>query len=161
MGLVSPIMLREALACYPTGVTVVTVKVGGEVHGATVASFMGVSLSPPIVMTSLRRESRLAQLIEGRPFAVSLLAHDQGWLARHFSGQRSTDHVPWTPANDMLIDGATAHVTCVHRSHQIMGDHAMTFGLVADVATSGKPPLLYHKGNLHEYRPDKVTLNNA
>lgn len=147
MQSISPTMLRKALGEFPTGVTVVAVRVVGMVHAATVASFMGVSLNPPIVLVSLQTRAKIAHLIQSRPFSISILAHDQEWLARHFAGNRAAAPIPWCEHDDSLIEGAAVHMKCHPWQHQIVGDHFVVFGRVTDVQATTSPPLVYHRGD--------------
>src|SRR5919106_1780348 len=50
---------RKTLGMFATGVTVVTVKTGDQVHGMTANAFMSVSLEPPLVLISVDRRARL------------------------------------------------------------------------------------------------------
>ena len=43
--------LRRILGRFATGVTIVTTRVGDQVHGMTANAFMSVSLQPPLVVT--------------------------------------------------------------------------------------------------------------
>lgn len=147
MQSISPTILRKALGEFPTGVTVVAVKAAGIVHGATVASFMGVSLDPPIVLVSLQRRAKIARAIQERPFSISILAHDQEWLARHFAGEQALSPIPWCDHDNSLIEGATVHIKCAPWQQQIVGDHLVVFGRVTAIQIPNSPPLVYHRGD--------------
>ena len=71
---------------YPAGVAVVTVDVGGQRVGLTVASLVSLSLEPPLVGVAVARQAALHELLrEAGGFAVSLLGADQEALAQHFA----------------------------------------------------------------------------
>ena len=57
------IAFRRTLGMFATGVTVLTTRVGDQVHGMTANAFMSVSLSPPLVLISLDRRSRMCGML--------------------------------------------------------------------------------------------------
>ena len=78
--------LAEALASFPTGVTLVMVADGRDDIGTTVSAFCPVSQSPPLVLVSLIADSYPAEVL-GRVdrFAVTMLAAGQRALAGRFA----------------------------------------------------------------------------
>src|SRR5262245_64039155 len=50
---------RRTLGMFATGVTVLTTRLGEQVHGMTANAFMSVSLQPPLVLVSIDRRARL------------------------------------------------------------------------------------------------------
>lgn len=142
--------LRQAMGRFATGVTVVTTAKDEEhVHGMTANGVMSVSLDPPLVVVSLRRESRMdAMLPSTRRYAISVLAEDQEWLAMHFAGRPDPARTPTVEWWDALpfIDGAIAHVGCrVHAIHEA-GDHRLWVGRVDYMAVGTGSPLLFYAG---------------
>src|SRR3954465_10362029 len=82
------IAFRRTLGMFATGVTVLTTRVGDQVHGMTANAFMSVSLSPPLVLISLDRRSRMCGMLhEGNRFGVSVLAQGQTELSDLFAGR--------------------------------------------------------------------------
>ena len=79
--------LRDAFSRFATGVTIVTGrKPGGEPVGVTVNSFSSVSLSPPLLLWCLQRESTsLDAFTMGRAFAVHVLQLAQEREAMRFA----------------------------------------------------------------------------
>ncbi|MEA2461397.1 MAG: hypothetical protein QOH90_1574, partial [Actinomycetota bacterium] len=72
---VSPDEYRDAVRRFASGVTVVTVAMGDELHGMTASSFASVSLDPPLVLVSLDKTSRTRTMIAtAGSFAVNVLA---------------------------------------------------------------------------------------
>ena len=77
---------RRSLAEFATGVTVIATSVDGERFGLTSNSFASVSLDPPLVLWSIRRESKsFAAFAACSHFAVNILADDQIALSQHFA----------------------------------------------------------------------------
>lgn len=84
---------RGALARLAAGVVLITAEEPpldengrGEDVGMTATAFMSVSLDPPLVMVSLRNDSRMDDLLSEQPlWAVSVLAES---AAHHAAGSR-------------------------------------------------------------------------
>ena len=78
---------RNALGCYPTGVTVVTaVGPRREIIGITANSFSSVSLDPPLVLFSLdRRAHSLTAFLQTQHFAVNVLSAEQEAISNQFA----------------------------------------------------------------------------
>ena len=77
---------RETVANFPSGVTVVTTRDGGEDFGLTVSAFTSLSLDPPMVLVSIDRKSKSHQhLVEGAPIGISVLAAGHTDVAVQFA----------------------------------------------------------------------------
>jgi len=143
------IAFRRTLGMFATGVTVLTTRTGEQVHGMTANAFMSVSLSPPLVLISLDRRSRMCGMLhEGNRFGVSVLAQGQTELSDFFArrGAPGTEPEFFVMRETPLVEGALAHfVARVVRSYW-GGDHSLFLGHV-EYARYGKgEPLLFHGG---------------
>lgn len=145
---------RRALGSFATGITIVTTRSGGEIHGMTANAFTSVSLDPPLILVSVDRKARLLGELEraGR-FAVSVLAEEQEEWSRHFARQaqpRGAEFAPeWVPGDGPpLVPGALAHLRC--RVDQFLdgGDHVLVLGRVEELgdASDRRGALLYYRG---------------
>ncbi|MFN3835915.1 MAG: flavin reductase family protein [Glycocaulis sp.] len=126
---------RDALACYPTGVAVVTVRDGERVSALTINSFASVSLDPPLVLWSLDRTSeRYEQFANASRFAINVLAADQEALAMACARLDNLADAGgrWTEGanSTALIDGALARFECALESVHEGGDHIIIVGRV-------------------------------
>lgn len=142
---------RRCLGQYPTGVTVISASLGGRPVGMAVNSFAAVSLSPALVLWSLRRESRsLADFLEASHFAVNVLAADQVQVSQLFgSGHPDRFELAgWRPgaSGAPLLHGALAHLEC--RRQQVLdgGDHVILIGEVERYARFDGQPLVFSQG---------------
>ena len=144
------IAFRRTLGMFATGVTVLTTRVGEQVHGMTANAFMSVSLRPPLVLVSIDRRARMgAMLHEGTRFGVSVLEAKQTGLSDRFAGRLGDDPpeatfevVHETP----LVEGALAHLVAhVVRSYW-GGDHSLFLGQVEFARYGQGTPLLFHGG---------------
>ncbi|MFD5096286.1 flavin reductase family protein [Amycolatopsis thailandensis] len=147
--------LRDCLAQFATGVTVVTVRHEGAVHGATVNAFASISLDPPLVMVSLDRRSRLCARLAGAAFEINILSTWQQGIARHFAGA-GTDPAPeirWDVfPHSVRLAGCAAYLSCAPWASYDGGDHVIYLGEVRNFEIRGGPPLVFHRGGFHELR---------
>src|ERR671912_2617642 len=128
------IALRQTLGMFATGVTVITTKVGDQVHGMTANAFMPVSLEPPLVLISVDRRTKMCSLLyEGQRFGVSVLAAGQRDLSDQFAGrpgdgrdEPSFEIVHETP---VVAGSAAQFVSKVAKSYW-GGDHSLFLGRV-------------------------------
>ena len=144
------VAFRRTLGMFATGVTVLTARVGEQVHGMTANAFMSVSLQPPLVLISIDRRAKMGALLhEGTRFGVSVLEARQTGLSDRFAGRVADDPpeatfelVHETP----LVEGALAHLVArVVRSYW-GGDHSLFLGQVEFARYGEGRPLLFHGG---------------
>ena len=151
-AMIDPRSLRDVLARFATGITVVTAcGPDGQPFGLTVNSFAALSLDPPMVLWSLKRASpSLAAFTEARHWAVNILADDQADLSRRFAtpGIDKFSGVACRPgeAGTPIIEGCLAWLQCRHAAHHAGGDHMILVGEVIDLAYRDKRPLVFFGG---------------
>jgi flavin reductase (DIM6/NTAB) family NADH-FMN oxidoreductase RutF len=141
---------RRTLGMFATGVTVLTTRVGDQVHGMTANAFMSVSLRPPLVLISIDRRARMGGLLhEGTRFGVSVLEARQTSLSDRFAGRVAGDppEAAFEVIHDTpLVEGALAHLVArVVRSYW-GGDHSLFLGQVEFARYGEGRPLLFHGG---------------
>jgi flavin reductase (DIM6/NTAB) family NADH-FMN oxidoreductase RutF/pimeloyl-ACP methyl ester carboxylesterase len=150
--LTDPASYRKALGNYLTGVTVVaTVGRDGEARGFTANSFTSVSLSPPLVLVCINRNSASAESFrEGKGFSVNVLSERQSDISTIFA-TRDADRfakVAWQkgPSGNPILDDVTAWFDC--RQHAIIdaGDHFILIGEVEGFGKAPSNPLGYCRG---------------
>jgi flavin reductase (DIM6/NTAB) family NADH-FMN oxidoreductase RutF len=152
------VAFRRTLGMFATGVTVLTTRVGEQVHGMTANAFMSVSLQPPLVLISIDRRARMGSLLhEGTRFGVSVLEARQTGLSDRFAG-RVADELPEAVFEVVhetpLVDGALAHLVArVVRSYW-GGDHSLFLGQVEFARYGSGRPLLFHGGRYERLVPD-------
>ncbi|WP_242130317.1 alpha/beta fold hydrolase [Sphingobium sp. Sx8-8] len=149
-----PRLLRDALGCFGTGVTVVTtMSPQGEPIGFTANSFASVSLDPPLVLFCIaKRSANLEQFSSAPGFAINVLHIGQQPTSDRFARPNDSrfDGVPWevrVPGGSPFLIGSRASLDC--RTHAIHdgGDHLIVVGEVrqADFEPH-RDPLLYIQG---------------
>lgn len=144
---------RAALGQFTTGVTIVTARAAdGSLVGLTANSFNSVSLSPPLVLWSLGRQSgTMAGFQSASHYAINVLSADQRLLAERFArkGIDRFEGVAWQPglSGAPVIDGALAVFECAHRSQHDEGDHIIFVGRVEHCRRRvGVAPLVFQGG---------------
>ncbi|WP_406146987.1 flavin reductase family protein [Streptomyces sp. NBC_01012] len=160
---------RAALSRLAAGVVLVTAQEPpleedgrGEDVGMTATAFMSVSLDPPLVMVSLRNDSRMDDLLAEQPlWAVSVLAQSQRQIAGRFamkgriSDRLLFEDIPCTRGDAtgaLLMGGALATLECRTEQRVPAGDHMLVIGrvLTASLPSSDGEPLTYFKGRYRQ-----------
>lgn len=156
---------RAALSRLAAGVVLVTAEEPpldengvGEDVGMTATAFMSVSLNPPLVMVSLRNDSRMDDLLSEQPlWAVSVLAESQRHIAGRFamrgriSDRLLFEDIPYRRGGFTgapLVGGALATLECRTEQRVLAGDHTLVIGRVlsADLPSGDGSPLMYFRG---------------
>jgi flavin reductase (DIM6/NTAB) family NADH-FMN oxidoreductase RutF len=144
--------LRHALGRFATGVTVITTRTPvGKLEGLTANSFSAVSLDPPMVLWSLRRNaSSLSSFQESGYFAVNVLGAHQRDLSRRFatpapdkfSGLAVTASLGGCP----LLQDTLASFECSTEHTVVGGDHIIFIGRVHRAIYRDGEPLIFSAG---------------
>lgn len=143
--------LRDALRAFTAGVTVVTTRHEGRVHGITVTAFAGVSLDPPQVLACVAKESMLHDLLGASGLlGVSILASGQEHLADAFArpgdlGPSTMRALTVTGDAAPAVAGAAAFLDCRVADVFDGSSHAIVLGgVVATTVDHRRAPLVYH-----------------
>jgi flavin reductase (DIM6/NTAB) family NADH-FMN oxidoreductase RutF len=160
---VDPAVFREAMACFATGVTVITTVHDGQRLGITANAVASVSLDPVLLLVCVdnRLWTRTA-LQESRRFVVNVLQEGQEELARRFASkiEDKFSGVGLDEDHDLpVIAGSLAHFVC--DVHEVFpgGDHSIFTGQVIDCkANRHARPLLYYRSSFGSLEPDVELL---
>ena len=152
----SPKEFRNAMGCFATGVTIVTVDMDGEVHGMTANALASVSLDPLLLLVCVDHSARThAHLHAKRRFGINVLASDQRAISKYYAQPLSThEHAEAAGARfertahgTPILRGAVAYLECKLVSTQEAGDHTIFIAEVEDVVVGNGQPLLFFRGN--------------
>ncbi|KIX84726.1 flavin reductase family protein [Thermus filiformis] len=149
---IDPVHFRRTLGRFATGVTVVTVRTGEEVHGMTANAFLSVSLEPPLVLVSVDRKARThGRLLEAGRYGVSVLSEEQREVSERFAGRggEGAEVAFVERAGVPLLAGALAHVVARVVEAHPAGDHTLFLGEVEHLDYREGRPLLYYAGRYH------------
>jgi len=145
--------LRATLGRFATGVTIVTCRgADGAPIGLTANSFASLSLDPPLVLWSLRREStNVAAFDAAEHFAVNVLAESQVDLSRRFASQLpekfAEGHWLAGAGGAPVLGGSAAVFECAREARHEVGDHVLYIGRVLRLADLAVAPLLFQGGH--------------
>lgn len=143
---------RAALRHFPSGVTIVTIRAGGEVHGLTVSAFASVSPVPPLIVVAIDHKHYAYELLqrEGAVFGVNILHQGQRELSDRFAWVKDQDRFAvgnWTTAatGAPILADAAAWLDCTIHTQMPAGTHELIVGEVraSGVPVADRPPLLY------------------
>ena len=144
------IAFRNAMARFASGVTITTTRNScGAFVGFTASAFSSLSLNPPMLLVCLQKDADCyAAFMEAEHFAVSILSHGQGNIARRFATKaidkwQNTLTVPGERTRLPLIEGASAHAECLMLDRVDGGDHTILIGEVISAASTDDEPLLH------------------
>lgn len=156
--------LREVMRNFATGVCVVStysdLGTTRRHNAITANSLTSVSLDPPLISLSLRRESGfLTDLLDSQVWGVSILDADAVDTARQFArpqherdqALRSVPSEPGARTGALLLD-SSAWMECRLYDHLVTGDHVMVIGEVVGLGVrGGRPPLVFLQGGFHRF----------
>ena len=142
---------RRTMSLLATGVTVITTRLNGSIHGMTASAVTSVSLEPLLMLAAIDRRTGMCKIIQqAGEFAINILSERQEELSRHFAGPKirpqpaslrfKSDPDDGAPC----ISDALAAIRC--RVARVLdgGDHIIVLGRVVhfcDGPTAS--PLLY------------------
>lgn len=158
---------RAALSRLAAGVVLITARdpdygPHGEDVGMTATAFLSVSLDPPLVMVSVRNDSRMDDLLELQPlWAVSVLSGHQRQVAGRFamkgriSDRLLFEDLPFVRgevSGAPLIGGALATMECRTEQRVVAGDHTLVIArvLATSLPAEDDGPLTYFRGKYRQ-----------
>lgn len=145
---------RRALSLFPTGVAIITTRdFSGRPVGLTCSSFNSVSLDPPLVTWSLRKESKSADAFRSTgAFAISILTGDQQSLSARFASSSVADKFEDVKVEEglngvPLLPHCAASFECSTYAIHDAGDHYLFIGTVERYRHEpSHHPLVFCKG---------------
>ncbi|MEU3461693.1 flavin reductase family protein [Streptomyces sp. NPDC006733] len=158
---------RAAMARLAAGVVLVTAHdpedgPRGEDVGMTATAFLSVSLEPPMVLVSVRADSRMDDLLERQPlWAASVLSESQRHIAGRFAMRgRISDRLLFEDVSYYrgpksgapILGGALSVLECATEQRVTAGDHTLVIGrvLAAKTPSADGSPLVYFKGRYRQ-----------
>lgn len=149
--------LRDALGCFATGVTLITIESADGPMGFAANSFAAVSLDPALVLWSPAKSSRrFAHYIAATHYAIHVLPRDaHGLLDRFgregagFDGLAFGHNAEGVP----VLDAALARFDCRQHAVHDGGDHMIIVGEVLRATHRGGDALVFHQGRYGSFSP--------
>ena len=155
---------RRVMGQFATGVTVVTTRLGDQVHGLTANAVCSVSLEPLLVLVCVEHTADSYPLLEKSGiFAVNILSSEQEHLSRLFASSiedkaarlKAMGHRT-AATGAPIIEGCLAYLDCRIVAAYPGGDHTIFVGQVEEAeVTEDAPPLVFFRGRYTTVRgPD-------
>ena len=157
-----PMLQRQIMGRFATGVTVVTTRYGEQISGMTANAVMSLSLDPPLVVVSVDRQSNMhGHLTQGQCYAINVLKRDQEELSRRFAkpGPKDFSDLELTEAETgapIFVD-ALAYVDCRVVEVVPAGDHDMFIGEPLAGETLDGEPLIFYSGQYAQLDAASIT----
>jgi flavin reductase (DIM6/NTAB) family NADH-FMN oxidoreductase RutF len=155
--------LRDYMARFATGVSVVSARHGPLLAGMTANAVASISVDPPLMMASIGRKAEThAAIIGSHAFAISVLADDQRGLAECFARPTTARKLTgfcdaaWHEAEtgSPILEGAIAYFDCRLTARHDGGDHTIFLGeIVAAGYREDAEPLLWYGSRYHRLGP--------
>lgn len=143
--------VKDAFSRWASGVSILAVRDGGQVHALTVSAFIPVSVEPPLVLVGLGPNAAALPYLEpGTTFAISLLTAGQQGHASRYADTFPVGPAPFPDAGPPVVEGALASLVCVADELLERGDHTLVIGAVESAAAGpDEPPLIYFRRDYH------------
>jgi flavin reductase (DIM6/NTAB) family NADH-FMN oxidoreductase RutF len=142
---------KDAMRHFPAGVTIVTVKSNGDIHGLTVSAFVSVSPTPPLISIIVDHRHTGHTMLERSDavFAVNILKEDQQSLSNRFAWTNEDRFAEgdWGTAvtGAPILKDALVWLDCTIYSRHTAGTHTIYIGEVqaSNVLDPEQKPLVY------------------
>lgn len=146
---------RNALGGFATGITVITtLGKNGQKVGMTANSFNSVSLTPPLILWSIGKNTNCFEdFMAAEAFAVHVLAEDQQDLSNlfattgidRFADLECSEGLSGVP----ILPHYSVCFQCKMAKQYDGGDHIIMTGEVVQFDDNGLQPLVFYRGNYH------------
>jgi flavin reductase (DIM6/NTAB) family NADH-FMN oxidoreductase RutF len=155
--------MRDLMARFATGVSVVAARHGPLLAGMTANAIASISVDPPLMMASIARKAETHGAIVGsHAFSISILAADQQALAECFARPTTASKLTgfcgaaWHEAEtgSPILEGAIAYFDCRLLERHDGGDHTIFIGeIVAAGYREDAEPLLWYASAYRRLSP--------
>jgi flavin reductase len=163
----NPTDFRKAMGCFATGVTIITIDLDAEAHGAvhgelhsgvhgmTANAFSSVSLDPPLVLVCVdKRAITHTHLHAKKRFGINVLCENQRAISEYYARPERTHEraeeagarFDRTSHGTPVLNGSLAYLECRLHSAEVAGDHTIFIAEVEDVVVREGDPLLFFRG---------------
>lgn len=150
---INPQAFRRALGNFATGVTIITARgPDGTTVGVTANSFSSLSIDPPLILWSSKKDARSCAAFEAAThFAVNILASDQLEMSNHFARQQEDKFAGFEMEEGIggapIIPNCAGRFQCQTYDKLDGGDHWIFIGKVVAFDDFGRSPLCFHRGS--------------
>jgi flavin reductase (DIM6/NTAB) family NADH-FMN oxidoreductase RutF len=151
---------RRAMGRFATGVTLITTRLGDDLHGMTANAVTSLSLDPMRVLVCVDKAADTHDILsKAGVFAVNILNRRQAEISdrfakKEFDGAHGLDDIPhgFAVTGSPIIEGAIAYLDCRTAMEHHGGDHTIFIGEVLEAKElSEDAPLVFYRGKYGEF----------
>ncbi|SEB46886.1 flavin reductase family protein [Rhodococcus jostii] len=148
-------LFRDAMASFPSGVTIVTtVDDAGRRWGFTATSFCVVSMDPPLVLVCLSDSAECHPVFaKADRWIIHVIHPEHADLARRFATRGADKFADAGFVSDErglpILPTASLRLDCTSHARQPSGDHTILVGKVADIDMTDRLPAIYFRRQFH------------
>jgi flavin reductase (DIM6/NTAB) family NADH-FMN oxidoreductase RutF len=145
---------RKTLANFASSVCIVSTIIEDIKYGITISSFSSLSLSPPLILFCIGKDSKKYQyFVQTKMIAISILNANQKDISNNFSrnNHKYFDKIDFTIGSFSkcpIIKDALSFLECIIEKQYEGGDHTI---FIAKVINHGRlnnlSPLIYFRSN--------------
>ena len=145
---------RQAMGRFATGVTIITTRLGEDLHGMTANAVTSLSLDPLLVLVCVDKTADTHDILaKAGVFAINILNKDQSEISdrfakKEFDGAHGLEDLSHTFAvtGAPIIDGSLAYLDCRTVTEHHGGDHTIFIGEVLEAKElSDAEPLVFYR----------------
>jgi len=150
---------QEAMATFPSGVTIMTTVDGeGRPWGFTASSFCSLSLDPPLVLVCLAKNAQCHPAFERSDDWVVQIVHAEHLdLVKRFATKGADKFGGGEFVSDdrgvPMLPDASVVLRCSAHARYDGGDHTILVARVHDVELRETAPVLYFRRDFHPLGP--------
>jgi flavin reductase (DIM6/NTAB) family NADH-FMN oxidoreductase RutF len=144
--------LRLTMRHWASGVSIVSSRYEGVMHGMTVNSLASVSLEPPVVLVTLQHATRTYRLVSQSGIAaITILSEEQAELSDRFAGKvpehedrfAGVETFTWQTGAPLIV-GGLAFLDCkVRTAYPLEQSTLFLLEVVASRPAENDHPLIY------------------
>jgi flavin reductase (DIM6/NTAB) family NADH-FMN oxidoreductase RutF len=151
---------RRAMGRFATGVTIITTRLGDDLHGMTANAVTSLSLDPLLVLVCVDKTADTHDILaKAGVFAVNILNKDQSEISdrfakKEFDGAHGLEDLPHTFAvtGAPILEGSIAYLDCRTVTEHHGGDHTIFIGEVVEAKElDDGEPLVFYRGKYGEF----------
>jgi flavin reductase (DIM6/NTAB) family NADH-FMN oxidoreductase RutF len=153
-----PALLRRAMGCFATGVTVITTRdQNGKPFGLTANAVTSLSLDPPLLLICVDRKAEtFPHFFDSKIFVLNILSEGQEEISRRFatSGGEKFDGLDYClgKLGTPVLAGTLGFIECRIIETIEGGDHVIHIGEVEEAQWHEGNPLLFFRGKYRQLR---------
>jgi flavin reductase (DIM6/NTAB) family NADH-FMN oxidoreductase RutF len=156
-------VFRRAMGRFATGVTLITTRLGDDLHGMTANAVTSLSLEPMMVLVCVDKTADTHDILsKAGVFAVNILNRKQSAISdrfakKEFDGAHGLDEVPhgFAVTGSPIIEGAIAYLDCRTAMEHHGGDHTIFIGEVLEARElSDDAPLVFYRGKYGAFKAE-------